>query len=269
MVWWAKVLGTSVGLVHGVALQAGDEPGRVAQDAAGLVHVALRRAGAVATIDLAAGTVVRRTPVCPAPRGLAYDASYDALTVACVGGELVTIAAEDGTLLRSVQLDPDLRDVVPLGYGGFLAVSTFRKAEVLLVDPTGAISSRTRPIPQEGTLSTCAWRMVAIPGETGVAIAHQTASRTTVSLASTPVYYIGGGIVNSAVTLVKFVGPPGTKPALDSLDLPGGLPVDLAFDNAGDSVIAALYASQAIYATPLTDPNFRRRRSIGTATWRT
>src|SRR5262245_60447232 len=39
--------------IYQVALKDGDEPGRVAVDDAGRVHVALRGAGAVATIDLA------------------------------------------------------------------------------------------------------------------------------------------------------------------------------------------------------------------------
>src|SRR5262249_29380338 len=74
VVWWTNVSAASPS-VHSVALQAGDEPGRVVQDKAGLVHVALRRGGAVATIDLAAAKVVRRANVCPAPRGIAYDAA--------------------------------------------------------------------------------------------------------------------------------------------------------------------------------------------------
>src|SRR5690349_1749809 len=55
-----------------VGLHAGDEPGRLVEDGAGRVHVGLRGAGAVATIDVASGKVVDRTSVCPAPRGLAY-----------------------------------------------------------------------------------------------------------------------------------------------------------------------------------------------------
>src|SRR5262249_35704055 len=143
---------------------------------------------------------------------------------------------------------------------------TFRKAEVLLVDPTGAIRSRTRPILREANASTCAWRMVAIPGETGVAIAHQTASRSTVSLGPTPSYYGEGGIVNNVVTFMRFVGPPGTPPALDSMDLLGSLPVDLAFDGAGDRVVTALYASQAINDTPRNEPRTFVTTPSGAAT---
>ncbi|HVR21266.1 MAG TPA: hypothetical protein VMS65_16245, partial [Polyangiaceae bacterium] len=40
------------GTVRGtIALEAGDEPGRLVEDATGRVHVALRRGGAVVTVD--------------------------------------------------------------------------------------------------------------------------------------------------------------------------------------------------------------------------
>src|SRR5262249_30097328 len=74
-----------------VALRAGDEPGRVAIDGAGRAHVALRRGGALVTIDLATGTISSRRDVCPAPRGVAYDSSGDVVHVACATGELVTL----------------------------------------------------------------------------------------------------------------------------------------------------------------------------------
>ena len=58
-----------------IALNAGDEPGRVVADAAGRAHVALRRGGALVSIDTVAGDAA------PAPRrlrraraALAYDA---------------------------------------------------------------------------------------------------------------------------------------------------------------------------------------------------
>ena len=55
-----------------VALQAGDEPGRVAEDGSGHVHVALRRGGALVTLDGTTGAVIARRNVCPAPRGVAW-----------------------------------------------------------------------------------------------------------------------------------------------------------------------------------------------------
>ena len=51
------LVATAAGTVTKVALQAGDEPGRLAQDAAGLLHVVLRRGGAIATIDPKTGTL--------------------------------------------------------------------------------------------------------------------------------------------------------------------------------------------------------------------
>src|SRR5690606_36644615 len=55
-----------------VALEPGDEPGRVAEGEDGIVHVVLRGAHAVATLDTDTGTIVQRRDVCAAPRGIAY-----------------------------------------------------------------------------------------------------------------------------------------------------------------------------------------------------
>jgi hypothetical protein len=74
-----------------VALEAGDEPGRLVEDGAGRVHVALRRGGAVLTLDSITGKVLARRGLCAAPRGLAYDAKKDQLHVACAGGELLSV----------------------------------------------------------------------------------------------------------------------------------------------------------------------------------
>src|SRR5262249_4773283 len=54
-VWWTDVE-SRADPVSGVALAPGDEPGRLLQDGAGFIHVVLRGAGAVATIDLDSGS---------------------------------------------------------------------------------------------------------------------------------------------------------------------------------------------------------------------
>ena len=146
---WIVDLSTQ-SLLQQVALQPGDEPGRVAEDAAGRVHVALRRGGALLSIDPMAGNVLARRPVCPAPRGLAYDASADALHVACMDGRLVTLPAAGGAATRTVQVDSDLRDVVI--QGGELYVSRFRAAELLQLAADGTVAQRitlpVAPIPE-------------------------------------------------------------------------------------------------------------------------
>jgi hypothetical protein len=75
------------------ALDPGDEPGRVVEDAAGRVHVALRGAVAVATLGREADAPITRRAVCDLPRGLAYDAQQDAVHVGCAEGKLVTLSA--------------------------------------------------------------------------------------------------------------------------------------------------------------------------------
>ena len=57
-----------------VPLEAGDEPGRVIEDAAGRVHVALRRGGAVVTFDPRQPVVTRRAGLRVAARPRATTA---------------------------------------------------------------------------------------------------------------------------------------------------------------------------------------------------
>ena len=83
-------------------LTPGDEPGRVVEDAAGHAHVALRRGGAVVSIDVAAGTIVGRRAVCAAPRGSTYNQASDLLHVACSEGALVSLPASGGDAVRTV-----------------------------------------------------------------------------------------------------------------------------------------------------------------------
>src|SRR4051812_3573824 len=90
---------------HTVMLQPGDEPGRSVEDGNLLVHVALRRGGAVVTIDPATGTVVDRRAVCKAPRGIAFEASTQLIHVACNEGKLVSLDVHTGAVTRSLTLD--------------------------------------------------------------------------------------------------------------------------------------------------------------------
>jgi hypothetical protein len=50
----------------------GAEPGRLVEDDAGRVHVALRGSGELATIDPALASLIARRPACIGPRGVAY-----------------------------------------------------------------------------------------------------------------------------------------------------------------------------------------------------
>ena len=134
---------TTTWLLANVALQAGDEPGRMVQDASGNVHVVLRRAGAVASIDLRTQAVVARRAVCAAPRGIAYDSATQMLKVACVGGELVNLPAASGEVASRVQVGSDLRDVIETKSGSF--VSRLKRAELLRVDAAGKTLATERP----------------------------------------------------------------------------------------------------------------------------
>jgi hypothetical protein len=129
-----------------IELPSGSEPGRLVQDSTGIVHVILRRGGGIADIDIAARTLVGVRQVCALPRGIAFRATDDSLLVACMTGQLVTMAADPlaHTPLSTVNVHTatasvtDLRDV--LVTQGSVYVTTFRSPSVVLVAPDGSVS---------------------------------------------------------------------------------------------------------------------------------
>jgi hypothetical protein len=226
-----------------VVLTPGDEPGRVAEDGAGLVHVALRRGGALIDLDPRTATVLARRPVCAAPRGVVWDAGSDQLHVACAGGELVSLPAAGGDPVRTLQLDRDLRDVVVAG--SQLVVSRFRSAEVLIVESDGRVSARTTPPRFQAKevrfgatfVPAVAWRMIPLQG--GVAIIHQRAQEDEVEPLPGGYGSVGfgqcpSGIVHSTVAVMAAGG------AMQIGGLIGGatLAVDLAVDPAAGRYVA-------------------------------
>lgn len=249
-------------VIHEIVLESGDEPGRLAEDGAGRVHVALRRGGALVGIDMASGKIVGRHPVCAAPRGVAYEAATDAMHVACLGGDLVSLRASDGAELRRLPLERDLRDVVVTPEG--LTVSLFRSAELVYVDTMGTVTERSLlPFAIEDRFAPAvAWRMRPLPSG-GVLVAHQSAFTSAVHLpppGSTGESSYGSsgghaddpGIVHSVVTVVR----PGDE-SPDAPERPSGplvplatLPVDAAVSHDGNMI--ALVAAGA--GTVITFP---------------
>ncbi len=247
-------------LTANIALQPHDEPGRLVADAAGHVHVILRRGGALVTIDPVAGTILARRAACPIPRGLAYDPATDLVHVACMGGELVSFPAAGGAATRTVQLPRDLRDVVV--DGNTLLVSQFRSAQVLVVDGNGNLTSTialpvyTDPSARLGDAFTpsAAWRMRAQPGG-GAVLLHQRGTTGTVTVGGNGMPGVGGasgsssgygssdpcgGLVHPALTpIAPGMSPPITPP------IPGMvLPVDFAISSDG-STVAVVAAGNA------------------------
>ncbi|HEX2879165.1 MAG TPA: hypothetical protein VHO25_06485, partial [Polyangiaceae bacterium] len=173
-------------LVHDIALQPGDEPGRVVAGDGHELFVALRRGGAVLSVDAESGAVMRRE-ACLAPRGMAWDASNDQLLVACAEGTLVTFTGDDVEPASVVEIAPDLRDVVISN--GRTMVSRFRAAEVIELDAGQTIVERYQPAVAPGSHvvfhadgsatsegvsfeAAVAWRTVATPDGT-VFMLHQ------------------------------------------------------------------------------------------------
>jgi mono/diheme cytochrome c family protein len=234
-------------LLHTVALQPGDEPGRVAEDNGRRVHVALRSAAALVTIDIDKGTIVDRRPVCGAPRGVAYDSARDLVHVACATGALWSLPAAGGEATRRLFFGPDLRDVIV--QGDRLFVSRFKGVEVIELDAsvdTGKVVRKMTPPEFVGTgfdadgqqitihtPPTTAWRAVGLPSG-GVIVAHTRGLTDPISTKKPGGYGNGpckGGIVHGTVSVLDGADHP-PAPAL-TLSL---LPVDLAISRDGTQV---------------------------------
>ncbi|MDO9021588.1 MAG: cytochrome-c peroxidase [Deltaproteobacteria bacterium] len=240
-VWFVDL--TTSALLGDVALQAGDEPGRLVADDARRVHVALRRGGAVVTIDLATRTILARRPVCAAPRGIAFDAAAGALHVACAGGELVTLPVQGGAATRTLHLERDLRDVIV--QGDSLLVTRLRDAELMTIAADGTVGRRVRPAvaPEAadagvgaGGTPGVAWR--AVVGRGGVVMLHQRAQTRPVGTG--PGGYGGStrrceaGVVQTTVSVLGAEAPV-ARPSLNRVVLG----VDLALSPDGESVAIA------------------------------
>jgi mono/diheme cytochrome c family protein len=226
-------------LQHTIALEAGDEPGRVAEGSTGLAHVVLRGFGGVATIDLAAGTVIEKRWLCPDPRGIAFDGATTQLHVACADGTLVTLP-ESGEATDRRTFEPDLRDVVILD--GEVYVSLFREA-ILLGENGGGYTTSV----QEHTRSRVAWNTRA-NATGGVVMVHQVHDTSTIPITPTrddvvgeeSVPYGGGGggcepgIATTAITVVQG----GAVTTVQLPDIP--LTVDAAMSPDGSVVALAV-----------------------------
>ncbi|MFK7989009.1 MAG: cytochrome-c peroxidase [Sandaracinaceae bacterium] len=215
------VLDPSVPAVVGhLRLRPSDEPGRMAESDDGRVHVVLRRAGELLSIDPATATVLSRRPVCAAPRGVAWDAERSLLWVACMGGALLALDPA-GDVLRRFSVERDLRDVVVTEAGVF--VSRFRRAELLTVDPNdGAVLDRRRAadrfLPSRAgpqLVANVAWRSRRLP-DGGVVMLHQlsVSSEVDVDGSGYAGLFCRNGVVSPAVTRFPPSGgaPQGTGP---------------------------------------------------------
>lgn len=149
------------GDVRGV-IRAGQEPGRVVitQDSR-RAYVALRQGGAILIVDPLVGRAVGRFETCASPRGLALDADDTRLHVACLGGSLITHDTANNRRLRSLEVAPDLRDVIVDGRD--LLVSQFRAARLHRIAPDGRVIDVHAPQPREDLVPAVAWRTVKAP----------------------------------------------------------------------------------------------------------
>lgn len=233
-------------LLGEVRLEAGDEPGRAVADPTGaVVHVLLRRGGALVSVAVATRTITARQFLCPAPRGIAHDAARDLLHVVCAGGELLAVAPRTGEVIRRVQLaDRDLRDVVISG--DELFVSQFRSADVLVLGAANGVlldrrrppgsPAAMRPVPSPtatpgalAALPGVAWRMQPMAGG-GAIMIHQESS--TDELRTDGRGY-GGGPCRGAVATAFTRFPATGRVTTSGQIMASVLPVDFAVSADG------------------------------------
>lgn len=240
--------------VRALDLGLAADPGRLVADAEGRVHVVLRGAGELLTVDPDDLTVLGRRALCPMPRGLAFQAPQGRLVATCADGRLLALTPDPaGAALELASLDADLRDVVVTE--SRLWVAVFRAAELLELDEEGALLA-THTIPD---------RVVAVEGEDDVRMAANSAYRirerdgvvtmthqvSTVSVVdvSSPRGYgssprgiirpgCGAGVVAHVLTRFGV----GAEPSSSGLLVDAALVVDFAF--SGDDVLAVSGASR-------------------------
>jgi len=274
-----------------ISLPPRSEPGRIVEDPHGRAHIALRRGGGVAHIDLATGALLGTSPACPAPRGLAWDRGLDALHVACQTGELVTFDRTGEEVARVKVPGGDLRDVIVRPEG--LMVTRFRSAMLSVLAQDGSVQSETMPpadfgcgsfgdpgfagedsggavrpavLPESpfGGDASIAWRTVALPtSDSGgdVLMLHQRAQSDMPISVDTGGY--GGtspcndvpGIVHTSLSLFGRAGEPMTTRAA----IPEAvLAVDVAVAPDGSQIALAMPGNAStpfaqVSVAPLTD----------------
>jgi hypothetical protein len=234
----AKVLQT-------IALQKGDEPGRLVEDGIGRVHVALRSGGALVTIDPGSGSILARRSVCPAPRGVAWDSTTDLVWVACATGELVALPAAGGPIAKQWVVERDLRDV--LIRNGAISVTEFRSAQILRLAADGSIARRDSIQPNGLTTPQVAWR--AVDSSThGTFVVHQDDSTVSIPTHTMGAYGLGScGAVSSSCAMMDDA----TGAEVGTSSLSGAvLPVDFAI-SPDDNYLLAVFAGNGFSSSGL------------------
>jgi hypothetical protein len=256
---WLADLGAP-GQFTQVGLQPGDNPWRSVEDAQHRVHVVLRGAGAVATIDPTTKPLeVTRRTVCAEPRGIAFDAMGDRLLVVCADGALLSLPPSSGEPQLVKQLDDDLRDVAL--WNGEIVVTRFRSAKLITIYPDMTTDTQSLPdqmsVAGDTMVASVAWR--AVPSSQGLIIVHQGASRETISLSRNdagletadagsggPAYGGAGCAGNVVQSFVTRVDPNGF---VTTLPVPGTLPVDVAVDSSTGALMTVSAGDHTITFT--------------------
>ncbi len=244
------------------------EPGRLIEDADGVVHAVLRRGGSIVDFLPSGVEPLRERSICAAPRGIAHRVADDTLVVACAEGRLVFLPAAGGAPTSEIALADDLRDVVVTPDGDML-VSRFRTPEIFLVSGVDGEVLRTITLPrieefarreirpgedrlyaEPGVL----WRMVSAPG--GALVLHQRATNGVVETDPDAGGYGGfdcfqPAVVHTTASFVTTDGEVTRSPPLVGVAL--GVDIALSPDASDVTVAAPALANPRADASPRMD----------------
>lgn len=243
--------GAALALAGHVDFEANAGPGRLVEDPGGRVHVVLRGAGAVASIDPESSRLIAKRSVCDEPRGAAWDPGEGRLLVACVGGRLLGVS--ESRVETIAELGPDLRDVVVDPAGGTY-VTRFRSAELIALAtgavttlPNADLSSSRSYRPTRSYVARVAWR-ARNQNDGGIWLAHQRHLDETLR-APLREYYgeANGGAVKAAFTFFE-----DGRPTRQITPQGVALAVDIA-PSADGSQLAVAYGSRPVVA--VIDPD--------------
>jgi hypothetical protein len=262
------------GTMELLPLGAGAQPGRLALDAQGLLHVLKRGTGELADVDVSGRTLklVATRAVCAEPRGITVDGPL--LHVACGGGDLVTFPASGGPEVARVFVERDLRDVVMVN--GKRRVSTFRTANLVGIDEGTRVVPPSLPVPadefapptQRDFISGVAWRTIAAyDGSTVMTFQRGLLEQVTpvkpASLSATCEVVLQEGYYTEVNTVACPRPPTGCETTLTGVThsavmvvapngtvrshlFSGALPIDVAVNPADGTISVALAGSSTV-----------------------
>ena len=236
-----------------IELPFGSEPGRVAEDGAGLAYVALRRTGDVAVIDVEAGELIVTHEACRNARGIAFDDALDQVIVACTERRIVML--DDNGVSSELQLDDEPRDIISADP---LRISLFRSTTVTPIGSNELVAGQQpQPMPvSSGGFATPAVALRTLATPTGWLMLHRLVTPEPLMPSSGGYYGPGPCGIPAATAITQFDSKAHDVPVTLALNTNV---VDLAINDDGTEIalVGRDAEGRGRYARlqPFQDPN--------------